>query len=140
MANIKKFRLWYPDEKRMVLGGMLTFDLRDGKWMWEGRNGSFHSGHGKLMEGTGIEIKGNKDNSPLQEIFEGDILEISDAEIVTVIKNEVTGNFCTEPEISYAGWGWDETMTDHRDRVKIVGNIYEKPISAVTGKINKVKN
>lgn len=124
MKNRGSFRLWWAKEKRMVYKGALTFDIEDGKWLWEGRSGSFHSSFGTLMEGTGIEIRHKKE---LKELFVGDIIRIAKKDIVQIVKDEQTGNFTTEPAITYADWGWNETMCDHRDRIELIGNIFENP-------------
>lgn len=123
MRNLT-FRLWHEAEKRMVYKGALTFDLSDSAWLWEGRYGSFHSHFGKLMQGTGIEISTKKG---IKEIFEGDILKVAKTDIVTVVWDKQIGGFNTEPRIEYADWGWRESVTDHTDRIEIIGNIYDNP-------------
>jgi len=126
MKKPVNMRLWYPTEKRMVYTGMITFDLRDCSWMWEGRHGSFHSHFGELMYGTGIIIihKGKE-----RELFEGDIIRVGGKEgnTVEIVRNERGGGFNTKPEITYASWGWEETICDHSDRIEYLGNVFETP-------------
>lgn len=118
---MRNFRVWNEKEKRMIYKGALTIDLGDGAWMWEGKSESFHSHFGELMYGTG---RGDKTG---QEIFEGDILEISKRDIVAVIWDQQIAGFNTTPLITYADRGWRETVTDHTKHIKILGNIYENP-------------
>jgi hypothetical protein len=61
------------------------------------------------------------------KIYVGDFLKISNSEIVLVVFDEQTGNFDSNPRISYAEWGWDETMIDHTGRIEVIGNIIENP-------------
>jgi hypothetical protein len=59
------------------------------------------------------------------DIYEGDILEICGKQRVVVEWNQQNGGFRSEPEIAYCDWGWSETVIDHIDRVKIIGNKWE---------------
>ena len=89
-----------------------------------GKVGMDHSIHHEehWCKGPGIEIRHKRD---LKELFEGDIIRVAKTDIVQIIKDEQTGNFTTEPPIKYCDWGWNETMCDHRDRVELIGNIFE---------------
>lgn len=59
------------------------------------------------------------------EIYEGDILKVAGKEIVTVVWDKQVGGFSSDPEIKYSEWGWNEAVTDHRNKIEVIGNIYE---------------
>ena len=61
-----------------------------------------------------------------KEIYCGDKLLISGEEIVTVVWDEQACGFNAEPAITYASWGWHETMADHTRRIEVIGNIIDK--------------
>lgn len=58
-------------------------------------------------------------------VFEGDFLLVANTDKVTVVWCDEIAGFDTEPLISYADWGWNETMVDHIDRVRIIGNKWD---------------
>ena len=132
----RPFRIWYPEETRMIYGGMMNFDMSDGEWMWEGRHGSFHSRYNPkpiLMKGTGILIMDEKIGE-LRQLFQGDLITLKGTDLVIeIVWDERFAGFDwqvagTEQrgEI-YSDWDWKELCYDHLDRIIHLGNIYENP-------------
>lgn len=68
-----------------------------------------------------------------KEIFEGDVLRIAGGELVEVEWNMVTAGFYAD--IKHNEWGWDEAMTDHTDKIEVVGNKYEHPNLLTEGEL-----
>ena len=79
------------------------------------------------VEADSIGWNGGPTDRHAESIYTGDILRIAKAQVVVVGWNSMTGSFESNPSISYAEWGWDETMTDKTKFVEIIGNIHQNP-------------
>ena len=119
---ITTFRVWSIKDKTMSNFGKLTIDIGNGNWKYHSDVFSVDNKSGILLLGTSVFIY---TDDALQRIFEGDVIRVSDSDLVVVIRDKYTSGFRTTPRIKYCDWGWNETVTDHTDRIEILGNIYQ---------------
>lgn len=132
MSREIKFRVWYPDYKKMHTGDEIDFgnacmDIRNGKLIFniyeidydEAPEYFTESGY-VLMQFTGLRDKNGK------EVYEGDIIANGDTKPAILQVKFLEGGFCCTAEgilpidlnCFYPSIGC---------RFEVIGNIYENP-------------
>ena len=114
-----KFRAWYPTNKRMVyeadFKGDGIYDEKAEFWKRRYLNPSY-----KVMQSTGLKDKNGK------EIYEGDILSVYSVGQFEIFYESVAARFLAR---SVSGANTTKSMGYSATHGKIIGNIYENPIT-----------
>ena len=115
-----KFRAWLKEEKRMTDVREMTF-MYDEVYLISDVTGFYAYEEFKIMQSTGLVDMYDK------EIFEGDVLKMSDGELAKVVWNKELA--CWEAEFLSEIVDLSEVadVKSNRSDCEIVGNIYENP-------------
>ena len=115
-----KFRAWLKEEKRMTDVREMTF-MYDEVYLISDVTGFYAYEEFKLMQSTALVDMYDK------EIFEGDVLKMSDGELAKIVWNKELA--CWEAEFLSEIVDLSEVadVKSNRSDCEIVGNIYENP-------------